>query len=118
MSKKSVKTAKSEISTKQVEKKSVECSGKKKERNPEEYKALMHRLNRIEGQIKGIKKMLENDAYCLDILVQVSAANAALGAFSKILLLDHIQTCVVDDIKAGNKESINELCTILQKLMK
>lgn len=94
------------------------CSNKKKERTPEEYKALMNRLNRIEGQIKGIKRMLENDAYCPDILIQVSAANAALNSFSKLLLANHIHTCVVDDIKEGKEGVVDELCNVLQKMMK
>lgn len=94
------------------------CSNKKKERTPQEYKALMNRLNRIEGQIKGIKRMLENDAYCPDILIQVSAAKAALDSFSKTLLANHIHTCVVDDIKAGKEDVVDELCNVLQKMMK
>ncbi len=94
------------------------CSAKKKERTPEEYKALMNRLSRIEGQIKGIKRMLENDAYCPDILIQVSAAKAALDSFSKLLLANHIHTCVVDDIKAGKEDVVDELCNVLQKMMK
>jgi len=94
------------------------CSGKTKEREPEEFKLLMNRLNRIEGQIKGIRRMLENNAYCPDILVQVSAANAALNAFSKLLLKNHIHTCVVNDIKAGKTEVVDELCEVLQKMMR
>ena len=94
------------------------CSQRKKERTPEEYKRLIHRLNRIEGQIRGIRGMVENDAYCPDILVQVAAANAALNAFTKELLANHIKTCVADDIRAGNDEVIDELVTTLQKLMR
>lgn len=94
------------------------CSNKKKERTPEEYKALMNRLNRIEGQINGIKRMLENDAYCPDILIQVSAANAALNSFSKLLLANHIHTCVVDDIKDDKDGVVDELCNVLQKMMR
>ena len=82
------------------------------------YKSLVNRLNRIEGQIRGIKGMLEKDAYCPDILVQVAAANAALNAFNKELLANHIRTCVADDIRAGNDETIDELVGVLQKLMK
>lgn len=85
---------------------------------PKEYKSLVNRLNRIEGQIRGIKGMLEKDAYCPDILVQVAAANAALNAFNKELLANHIRTCVADDIRAGNDETIDELVGVLQKLMK
>ncbi len=94
------------------------CAHKTKQRNEAEYKALVNRLNRIEGQIRGIKNMLENSAYCTDILVQVSAVNAALGAFSKELLAQHIKTCVADDIRAGKDETVDELVATLQKLMK
>ena len=94
------------------------CSHKTKERTEKEYKSLVNRLNRIEGQIRGIKGMLEKDAYCPDILVQVAAANAALNAFNKELLANHIRTCVADDIRAGNDETIDELVGVLQKLMK
>ena len=95
-----------------------ECCGKKKERSEEEYKKLMNRLNRIEGQIRGIKGMVERNAYCTDILIQVSAINAALNAFNKELLADHIRTCVAEDIRAGKNETIEELVTTMQKLMK
>lgn len=91
---------------------------KKKERTPEEYKKLINRLNRISGQINGIKKMVEDSAYCPDILLQVAAANAALNSFSKELLAEHIRTCVADNIKNGNNEVIDELVVTLQKLMK
>ena len=83
-----------------------------------EYKDLINRLSRIEGQIRGIKRMVEEDAYCPDILIQVSAANAALNSFNKVLLSNHIRTCVADDIRAGKDETINELVNTLQKLMK
>ena len=95
-----------------------ECCKKTKHRSENEYKALINRLNRIEGQVRGIKNMLESDAYCTDILIQVSAINAALNAFNKELLANHIRTCVVDDIKDGNEDTVNELCDTLQKLMK
>lgn len=78
----------------------------------------MSRLNRIEGQIKGIKGMLEKDAYCPDILIQVSAANAALNAFNKVLLANHIRTCVAKHIREGDDSVIDELVLTLQKLMK
>ena len=94
------------------------CSQRKKERSPEEYKKLINRLSRIEGQIRGIRSMVENGAYCPDILGQSAAANAALNAFTKELLANHIKTCVADDIRAGNDEVIDELVTILQKLMR
>ena len=91
---------------------------KTKERSEKEYKDLIHRLNRIEGQIRGIKGMVEKDAYCPDILIQVAAANAALNSFNKVLLANHIRTCVAEDIRAGKDEVIDELVTTLQKLMK
>ena len=94
------------------------CCEKTKSRSEKEYKDLINRLNRIEGQIRGIKKMLENDAYCTDILVQVSAANAALNSFNKVLLSNHIRTCVANDIREGKEETIDELVSTLQKLMK
>ncbi|MGN0479437.1 MAG: metal-sensing transcriptional repressor [Hominenteromicrobium sp.] len=94
------------------------CCRRTKERSEEEYKKLIHRLNRIEGQIRGIRGMVEKSAYCPDILVQVAAANAALNAFTKELLANHIKTCVADDIRAGRDETIDELVATLQKLMK
>ena len=94
------------------------CSHNTKERSQEEYKNLLNRLNRIEGQIRGIKNMVEKDAYCTDILVQVAAANAALNSFSKVLLANHMRTCVVDDIRAGKDGTIDELVATIQKLMR
>ena len=94
------------------------CCHKTKTRSEEEYKSLIHRLNRIEGQIRGIRGMVENNAYCTDILTQVAAANAALNAFSKELLAQHIRTCVAQDIRDGKEETIDELVATLQKLMK
>lgn len=94
------------------------CCHKKKHRTDEEYKKLINRLSRIEGQVRGIKKMVENDAYCTDILMQVSAVNAALNAFNKELLSNHIKTCVADNIRNGDDEVIDELVVTLQKLMK
>ena len=95
-----------------------ECCHKKKERSEKEYKDLIHRLNRIEGQVRGIKKMVESDTYCTDILVQVSAVNAALNSFNKVLLANHIRTCVANDIRDGKEETIDELVATLQKLMR
>ena len=94
------------------------CSARRKERSPEEYKKLINRLSRIEGQIRGIRAMVENGAYCPDILVQVSAVSAALNSFSKELLATHIRTCVADGIRQGDDEVIDELVTTLQKMMK
>lgn len=96
----------------------MKCIHAKKERSEEEFKDLIHRLNRIEGQVRGIKRMVEDEAYCPDILIQVSAVNSALNSFSKVLLGNHIRTCVVDDIRNGQEETIDELVTLLQKLMK
>ena len=94
------------------------CSQRKKERSPEEYKKLIHRLNRIEGQIRGIRSMVESGAYCPDILVQAAAVNAAVNAFNKELLAAHIRTCVAEDIRAGRDETIDELVATIQKLMR
>lgn len=91
---------------------------KVKQRGEEEYKDLLNRLNRIEGQIRGIKGMVEKDAYCVDILTQSAAANAALNSFNKALLSNHIHTCVADGIREGNDEVIDELVKMIQKLMK
>ena len=89
-----------------------------KHRSDKEYKDLMNRLSRIEGQVRGIKGMLEKDAYCPEILVQVSAVNAALNSFNKVLLANHIRTCVADDIRDGKDETVDELVKVLQKLMR
>ena len=97
---------------------SCQCSHRTKERSPKEYRDLLNRLNRIEGQVRGIRGMLERDAYCADILVQVSAVNAALNSFNKVLLSNHIHTCVAEDIRKGNDEAIDELTDLLKKLMK
>lgn len=94
------------------------CSSKKKERSNEEYRKLVNRLNRIEGQVRGLKRMLEDDAYCIDILIQASAINAALNSFNKVLLAEHIRTCVAEDIRQGKEDMIDELVLTLQKLMK
>ncbi len=94
------------------------CGEKTKERSPEEYQKLINRLNRIEGQIRGIKGMVERNAYCTDILIQSSAVSAAINAFNKELLANHIRTCVADDIRAGHDEVIDDLVCTLQKLMK
>ena len=100
------------------EKQGCPCCHKTKERSQEEYTKLIHRLNRIEGQIRGIRGMVEKNAYCPDILVQVAAVNAALNSFNKVLLTNHIKTCVTNDIREGREETVDELVTVLQKLMK
>lgn len=89
-----------------------------KSRPEAEERDLITRLNRIEGQIRGIRKMVENDAYCVDILTQVSAASCALNSFTKVLLSEHIKTCVTEDIRSGGEEKVDELVKVLQKLMK
>lgn len=90
---------------------------RKKHRTDAEYKALSNRLSRIEGQIRGIKGMIERDAYCPDILIQVSAVNAALEAFSRELLSEHIRTCVVEDIKSGKQDTADELVSLLKRIL-
>ena len=94
------------------------CSEKHTVRSEEEKKKLINRLKRIEGQIRGIIGMMENDAYCNDILIQSAAVNAAVNAFNKELLASHIRTCVARDIREGKDETIDELVATLQKLMK
>lgn len=89
-----------------------------KDRTPEEYRALVNRLSRIEGQVRGIRAMVEKDVYCTDILVQVAAVNAALNGFSKELLGQHVRTCVADDLRNGSSEKLDELLILLPKLMK
>lgn len=96
------------------------CCGTDKttKRSPEEQKKLLNRLKRIEGQVRGLQAMIERDAYCYDILTQSAAVNAAMNAFNKEILAHHIQGCVARDIREGKDEVIDELVTILQKLMK
>ena len=94
------------------------CCHKTKKRSPEETTALIHRLNRIAGQIQGIKGMIERDAYCTDILVQSSAVSAAINSFNRELLSSHIRTCVAQDIREGKDDTIDDLVKTLQKLMK
>ena len=101
-----------------MEEKKCCCEHKTKERTDKEYKDLINRLSRIEGQVRGVKGMVEKNAYCTDILVQVSAITAALNSFNKELLAKHIKTCVVNDIKEGHDETIDELVNVLQKVMK
>ena len=94
------------------------CCHKTKHRDEQELRDLTARLSRIEGQIRGIRGMVEKDAYCTDILTQVAAASAALNSFTKVLLANHIKTCVAQDIRDGKTETIDELVSTLQKLMK
>ncbi len=97
---------------------SENCNCKTKKRDEKEFSLLMNRLNRIEGQIRGIKGMLERDAYCTDIIMQVSAVSSALNSFNRELLNSHIKTCVIDDIKNDNNDTVEELLNTLGKLMK
>lgn len=94
------------------------CCHRTKERSEKEYKDLINRLNRIEGQVRGVTNMVQNDAYCVDILVQVSAIRSALNSFNKVLLENHIKTCVKDDILSGSDDKVEELVDTIQKLMK
>ena len=94
------------------------CCHKTKERTPDQYKSLINRLNRIEGQIRGIRKMVEQDAYCTDVLMQTSAVNAAIGAFNRELLAQHIRTCVVEYVKKGEMQTVDELVQTVERLMK
>ncbi|MCD8330726.1 MAG: metal-sensing transcriptional repressor [Lachnospiraceae bacterium] len=89
-----------------------------KHRSEKEYRDLIHRLNRIEGQVRGIRAMVESERYCVDILTQVSAVKSALDAFDRVLLNQHIHTCVVEKIREGDEEVVDELCGVIQKLMK
>lgn len=94
------------------------CCHQKKIRSKEERRKLLNRISRIEGQVRGIKKMLENDAYCIDVITQVSAINAALNSLNKVLLSEHLRTCVAQDVANGNGEKLEEIVDTLQKLMK
>lgn len=94
------------------------CQERTKIRTEKEYKDLINRLNRIEGQIRGIKGMIEKDAYCTDVITQVSAVAAALNSFNKVLLSQHIKTCVMEDIRQGKEETVDDLLATIQKLMK
>lgn len=94
------------------------CPGRKKKRGDKERRDMLNRLKRIEGQVRGLEKMVENDSYCVDILTQVSAVTAALNSFNKVLLASHIRTCVVDDVREGQGEKLEELVDVMQKLMK
>ena len=101
-----------------MEERTCDCAVKHKHRQAAEEKDLLTRLNRIEGQIRGIKSMVEDERYCVDILTQVSAVQAALNSFNKVLLSSHIKSCVVEQIQDGNLEAVDELCMTIQKVMK
>ena len=105
--------------TEKIEKKCPHCScAKTTVRDEARKKQLLNRLKRMEGQLRGIQTMIENDAYCNDILIQSAAVNAAVNAFNKELLASHIRNCVARDIREGKDETIDELVSTLQKLMK
>ena len=91
---------------------------RRKVRSEKERRDLMNRLKRIEGQVRGLQRMLEEDAYCPDILTQASAVNSALNSFCRVLLAEHLRTCVSRDLRAGREETVDELMDTLQKLMK
>ena len=94
------------------------CSCRKKIRDDREQRDLMNRLKRIEGQVRGLQRMLEEDAYCPDILTQASAVNSAINSFCRVLLTNHLRSCVAEDLRAGHDEVVEELADTLQKLMK
>lgn len=94
------------------------CCNRTKHRTEKESKDLITRLNRIEGQVRGIKSMVAEERYCVDILNQVSAVQAALNSFNKELLANHIRTCVVEDIQGGNEDAVDELCETVKKMMR
>ena len=94
------------------------CCNRTKHRSEKETKDLITRLSRIEGQVRGIKSMVEEERYCVDILNQVSAIQSALHSFNKELLANHIHTCVIEDIRAGKEEAVDELCETIKKMMK
>lgn len=91
---------------------------RQKVREEQEHKDLLNRLKRIEGQIRGLQGMIEEDRYCVDILTQVTAVQSALNSFNKVLLSNHIKSCVVNDIRDGKEDAVDELCATIQKLMK
>ena len=98
--------------------KTDQISDRKKDREENERRDLMNRLKRIEGQVRGLQRMIDEDAYCPDVLTQASAVNSAINSFCRVLLANHIRTCVANDIRAGRDETVDELVTTLQKLMK
>lgn len=91
---------------------------RRKVRNEDERRDLMNRLKRIEGQVRGLQRMLDEGAYCPEILTQASAVNSAMNSFCRVLLTNHLRTCVSEDIRAGREDTVDELMGILQKLMK
>lgn len=102
----------------QNEQTEVKCECRMKHREESENKDLLNRLKRIEGQVRGIRGMVEEERYCVDILTQVAAVQSALHSFNRVLLTNHIKTCVVDDIKNGEEHAVEELCATIQRIMK
>ena len=98
--------------------KSCPMCAKKTERSEEQKKKLLNRLSRLEGQVRGVKKMIENDAYCNDVLIQSAAIGAAVNAFSREVLRAHLHSCVSRDIRAGRDEVVDELMETLERLMR
>ena len=94
------------------------CQERKKKRAPEDARRLQNRLSRIEGQVRGVRRMIGEDAYCPDVLIQVSAIRSALDSFSRALLSDHIKSCVEEDIRAGRDGAADELVALLQNMLK
>ena len=94
------------------------CSGKKTERSEEQKKKLLNRLSRLEGQVRGVRKMIENDAYCNDVLIQTAAISAAVNAFSREVLRSHLHSCVIRDIREGKDEVADELMETLERMMR
>ena len=98
------------------EKEICPCCARKKERTPEEHRSLQNRLSRIEGQIRGLRNMIDNDAYCIDVLTQACAAKSALEAFMREMIASHMKTCVAHDLREGDDSSIDELVNVLKKI--
>ena len=96
----------------------IQCTRHKKTRDEHERRDLMNRLKRIEGQVRGLQRMLEEDAYCPEILTQASAVKSALNSFCRVLLTSHVRTCVSEDLRTGHDDTVDELMDVLQKLMK
>ena len=91
------------------------CCNKKTKRSPEEKKLIINRLNRISGQINGINKMVENDAYCNDVLIQLSAVKNSIKSLSTHILENHLYTCIANDLENGNFDSIDELISLFKR---
>lgn len=93
------------------------CEHRTRERNEEELKKLLNRLSRVEGQVRGIRKMLEEDSYCIDIVTQVSAVTSALNSFTKEILTQHFETCVKTDLEQGSDEKLLEALDAIKRIL-